>query len=255
MRTSEKDSSHVTHVAGVVTRFSFWLKWKVVISMVQSPLLPRSASELSTLKKAVNQYHSAIFLADEYLTARGISPEVRSTSLVGVVEDPAPGHEPYVGMLSIPYLGARNQPLTVRFRCIAHEGKCEGHPKYRTLPHDRARMFNVKAIHEAEESGCDEISICEGELDALILDQLGHYAVALPGANQWRRHHAKMLAGFERVLVWGDPDEAGDTFVGDVLAGLPMAQKVHLSGGDVNETFLRGGAEAIERARKRLIWA
>lgn len=157
-------------------------------------------------------------------------------------------------MLAIPYLGSRNRPLTVRFRCISHEGKCEGHGKYRTLPGDHARMFNVRAIHEAEEARCDEIHVTEGELDAIVLEQLGHYAVALPGANQWRKHHAKMLAGFERVFVWADPDEAGGQFAGDVLASLYAAQKVPLRDGDVNESFLKGGVEAINELKEKLLW-
>ncbi|MFI5497210.1 hypothetical protein [Actinoplanes sp. NPDC051859] len=59
------------------------------------------------------------------------------------------------------------------------------------------RMFNVAAIHQAD----DEIHLCEGELDGIILDQIGLPAVGLPGVNSWRNHHRRMLAGFNRVHV------------------------------------------------------
>ena len=61
-----------------------------------------------------------------------------------------------------------------------------------------------------------------------------------------------MFAGFQRVFVWADPDEAGRELADKIQADLPRAQMVPLSLGDVNETFLRGGVDAINDALDRL---
>lgn len=227
--------------------------------MAQSTLRPERESHLATIEKAVKAYSSTLWLANDYLRARGISESTADGFRLGLVQEPEPGHEAYEGMLAIPYLIANQVPVTVRFRCIAEHGKglkCKdlGHGKYRTMPHDPARMFNVKAIHEALAENAQEIHIAEGEMDAVILEQLDLFAVALPGANQWRPHHSKMLAGFERIYVWGDPDGAGQGFASEVVQSMRQAQRVPLSRGDVNETYLSGGSEAIYEAMEKLTW-
>ena len=224
--------------------------------MAQTPLLPRTDSELQRLETAVQTYSSAIFLADEYLSARGIGEEVRLGSRLGVCEDPLPGHEAYQGMLCIPYLGADDQPLTVRFRCIEnHSCKERGHGKYRTLPHDHARLYNIRAVLQAMALGDGDLHIAEGECDGIILTQLGLHAIALPGANQWQRHHAKALAGFERIYLWADPDDGGDQMAEAILPTLRQAQRVRLYDGDVNEVYLKYGEKGIYEAMQRLTWA
>ncbi|XVS66056.1 toprim domain-containing protein [Actinosynnema sp. CA-299493] len=110
-----------------------------------------------------------------------------------------------------------------------------------TVSEDIPRMFNVRAVHGAG----DEIHVCEGELDAVILSMLGLHAVAIPGAKLWFGRHRRMLAGFSRVWVWGDPDDAGAEFVAKVTRSLRSAKGVRLRTGDVTETYLAGGREAI----------
>ena len=212
--------------------------------MPAEALQPITDSKLSTLKEAVRRYHSAAFLAEEWFDARGVSEESQRIHLLGLVEDPIPGHEQYEGMICIPYLDSIGRVLKVRFRRLSGDG-----PKYMDLPHDPPRVFNTKAIFEADE----ELFCCEGEMDAIILEQLGYHAIALPGANQWQKHHTKMLAGFERIYACGDPDEAGETFNDNILTSMRKAQAVKLSE-DVNDLFLSGGAEAIEEAIKKVIW-
>src|SRR5690606_2326001 len=96
------------------------------------------------------------------------------------------------------------------------------------------------------------IHVCEGELDALVLTQLGLHAVAIPGASGWNRRHSYMLAGFNEIYVWGDPDEAGDRFSAKVLRSMRAARRVRLdhSVGDVTDTYLAGGREAVLQALK-----
>jgi DNA primase len=110
-----------------------------------------------------------------------------------------------------------------------------------SMTDDPSRVFNVRAIHQAG----DEIHVTEGEFDAIILSKIGLPAVAIPGAKAWKGHHRRMLAGFSRVYVWGDPDDAGAEFVQKVTRSLRSAKGVRLRGGDVTDTYLAGGADAL----------
>ena len=115
------------------------------------------------------------------------------------------------------------------------------------------KVYCVKVPSSAflvRQGGCITVT---GNCDAIILEQLGYHAVALPGATQWQKHHPKMLAGFERIYAWGDPDSAGAEFNERILTSMRQAQAVKLAE-DVNDTYLSGGAEAIEEAIKKVIW-
>lgn len=198
------------------------------------------------LAKAVTMYSTALDSDIDtvmYLDARGIDEETAAIARLGVVTDPAPGHEKFRGMLAIPYLDKDGEPLTVRFRCIQdHDHREYKHGKYMSLPGDPGRMFSIGSIFRAG----NEIHICEGEMDCLVLNKIGRHAVAMPGATTWRPRHRRMLAGFSRVWVWGDPDEAGAEMVAKVTQSLRSAIPLQLEA-DVNDTYLAGGKEALER--------
>lgn len=217
----------------------------------QEPLRPLSESQMEALEEATRSYEAALTPeAAQYLHARGITEKAARTFRLGVVSSPLPGHGKFHNFLSIPYLNHKGQPLTIRFRCMEqHEHRSFGHGKYMSIPEDPSRVFYIRAIHEAD----DEIHVTEGEVDAMTLNMLGLPAVAIPGANGWRSVHRRMLAGFARVWVWGDPDDAGAQFTAKVTRALRQAKGIRLES-DVNDTYLNGGADAllalIERSRK-----
>ncbi|MCH0570918.1 topoisomerase [Streptomyces sp. MUM 136J] len=201
------------------------------------------------LEEATSAYQAALTEdAARYLLGRGIGKAEVATFRLGVVADPFPGHEKYRGMLAIPYLGHDGQTLTIRFRCL-HEhnhrdhghGHGHGHGKYNTIAEDPPRLYGVDSIHAAG----DEIHLTEGEFDRVILRKIGWHAVGSPGAEMWFGRHRRMLAGFSKVWVWGDPDDAGAKFTAKVCRSLRNAKGVRLRGGDVTETYLRGGAQAL----------
>lgn len=204
---------------------------------------PLSDSQLETLEEATAAYQAAVTReAAHYLAGRGIDKAVATGHRLGVVADPMPGHERFRGWLAIPYLDKDGQPLTIRFRCLQqHDHRDLGHGKYMSLPDDIPRMFNIGAIHRAG----DEIHVTEGELDALVLTKIGLPAVAVPGAHLWKPRHRVMLAGFNRVWVWGDPDDAGADFTNKITRSLMRAKGVRLRTGDVTEVYVQGGAEAV----------
>lgn len=204
---------------------------------------PSSESQREALEEAVTSYHAAVTPeAARYLVSRGIDRQVAATSLLGVVADPFPGHERYRGFLSIPYLRFDGQPVGIRFRCLAdHTHREFGHGKYMSISGDPVRTYGVQAIHRAG----DTIHVAEGEFDSLILGKVGMPAIAIPGANSWNGRHRRMLAGFKRVYVWGDPDDAGADFTNRICRALRSARGVRLRKGDVTDTYLAGGADAL----------
>lgn len=206
---------------------------------------PVTASKMADLEAATRAYQAALTPeAARYLLARGLGEEEVLTARVGVVTDPMPGHAKYRGMLAIPYLTAKGEPLSLRFRCIQdHDCRSLSHGKYMSMPDEPVRVYNVGAIHRAE----GELHIAEGEFDALILQKVGLDAVAIPGAQSWRPHHRLMVAGFSKVWVWGDPDEAGADFVNKITRAVRNASGVRLSrrDGDVTDIYKAGGADAV----------
>ena len=214
-------------------------------------LQPSSDSQREVLEEAVTKYRKALDGSAEaagWLKARGIGRKEADTARLGVVIDPAPGHGKYRGMLAIPYLRHDGQPVQVRFRCLVNHGEgvsCRdagGHGKYMTISGDPVRTDTVRAIHEAD----DVIHVTEGEFDALVLQKVGLHAVAIPGAHAWNGRHRRMLAGFRRVYVWGDGDDAGAEFTNKVCRALRSARGVAVpQGTDVTDLYLAGGAEAL----------
>ncbi|MDG4783224.1 toprim domain-containing protein [Micromonospora sp. WMMD961] len=208
---------------------------------------PLSDSQREALEEATSAYQGQL-TADvaRYLLARGIGQEEAVTARLGVVLDPLPGHGRFVGWLSIPYLNKDGRPVQIRFRCLQeHDHRALGHGKYLTVAGESARMYGVDSIHQAG----DEIHVTEGELDRVILrHKLGVHAVAAPGAKNWKGRHRRMLAGFSRIWVWGDPDDAGAEFTQRVTRALRQAKGINLKQGDVTDTYLAGGVEALRTA-------
>lgn len=207
-------------------------------------LRPLSASQREALEEATATYQAAHTAASAaYLLARGIDRETATSFRVGVVgTDPAPGHGRYRGRISIPYLDKDGYPLSMRFRCIEnHTCRDFGHGKYLSMVDEPSRVYNIAAVHNAD----DTIHVCEGEFDAMILTKVGLHAVAIPGVNAWKNHHRRMLAGFSRVWVWADPDDAGADFSQRLTRAMRQAKGVRLRVGDVTEEYLAGGASTL----------
>lgn len=198
--------------------------------------------DLTGNKRAMEAYQEQRSArADEYLESRGLL-SIADTAHLGEVTDPLPGHERFRGHLTIPYLGPGGV-YQIRYRCIRHSGPCDGHGKYNQEAGVPTMMYGVNAIVEAE----DEISVTEGELDALTLMACGMPAVAIPGANNWKPHFQTMLFGFQRIYLWADPDEAGQSLVKVMRKALRATRVVPLEM-DVNDTYRKYGQFGLDMA-------
>lgn len=66
----------------------------------------------------------------------------------------------------------------------------------------------------------DEVWPCEGEPDAISLNEIGLNGVGIPGAESWRPEWATRFRRFERAYVIGDCDDAGRRFARKVAADI-----------------------------------
>lgn len=140
------------------------------------------------------------------------------------------------GMVTIPYFIAGN--------CVSIRGRVypqgESKMKYKTPSGHSARLYGSEALWDES-----EVFITEGELDALVLRQLGFPAVGVPGANVWQPSWDGYLEGLRRVWIVFDPDEAGDAGAKKLIDRIgPKARRLRLSA-DVTE-WVSGGHTARE---------
>lgn len=196
------------------------------------------------LESRTVMYASEVQRAEGFLNGRGLSIEDASLYRLGCVCDDSPESAPYKGRLAIPYLtpsGVRD----IRFRCLEdHRCKEHGHSKYLSRAGAAGLLYNVSALWRDS----DTIAICEGELDAVVMDLFsGIPAVGVPGANMWRPHFRKLFADYDRVLVLGDGDDAGKAFALVIVSKLENAVAVTLPQGmDVNDVLLSEGVLGVE---------
>lgn len=209
-------------------------------SLVPSNSLKAFLGEASeTYYQALRQDSAAI----AYLKSRGISGDSAASFRLGVVASPLLGHEQYTGRLCIPYR-TRAGTVSVRFRCITCQEKCEGHPKYWGTPGDILRLFNPDALHIPT----DYIVICEGEIDTITAVQAGLPAVGFPGVSALREYSPRLFAGYERVLILADNDDKGqgETFAERIAELVKNSRIVKMpTGHDVNSFVCAEGPEAL----------
>lgn len=202
-----------------------------------------SSSQKASLQRAAEQYHQSLDdAALAYLETRGLQDEETLAGyLLGVIREPIPGHEAYVGRLSIPYLTPAGV-VALRFRCIEHV-KCEGHAKYLDLPGQETRLYNVAALRSA----ADTIYVTEGELDAISATVVGYPAVGVSGMGKWKAHWARNLEDFEEIVVLADGDKPGRDFAEGVRSKLDRVRVVHMpQGTDVNEVLVHQGLDTFK---------
>lgn len=180
-----------------------------------------------------------------YFNSRGLAPDVLERYRIGTVNALVAEHKKYNGMACIPYITPLAGVLALKFR-VTHTctTACE-HQKYIT-PYPTL-IYNTPAFDRAEQ--LDLIAITEGEIDAITLDACcGIPAVAIPGVDVWAQHKEfpLLFSGFSRVLMFADPDEAGQRLASRILEDVRGARMVELEF-DVNDTYMTYGCDEIRR--------
>lgn len=123
-----------------------------------------------------------------YLESRGISEDTILSAQLGIETQGR-----HAGWLAIPYLNGQGRWRTTRYRSLPPMDKA-----YMTVRGSGTHLYNLAAAQN------DVVAICEGELDALILQQLGQPAVALPGVTQWQRQWRWLFRNCDLVYVITD---------------------------------------------------
>lgn len=197
----------------------------------------QSQSQKELLAKAVHKYAANISQAGDYLEKRGISHQAARLARLGVVVEPEPGHEAFIGRLAIPYI-TKTGVVDLRFRSLNPAVE----PKYMGMVGATTRLYNVLDIERAG----DWIGICEGELDTLTMSAMvGIPCVGVPGANSWKKHYSRLLADFERVFIFADGDQPGKEFAQSLSRELPVTIVSMDDGEDVNSTYVKHGGDYI----------
>jgi DNA primase len=197
-----------------------------------------SSSQKNFLLQATQRYAAKIELAEEYLLSRQLSVEEARVFHLGVVEDPLPGHEAYIGRLAIPYI-TPSGVVDIRFRAMHNED-----PKYMGLVGAKTTMFNTQACFVADRYIC----VTEGEFDCIMMSvKTMHPTIGIPGANNWKPHYAKILDDFETVIVLADGDAAGLEFGKKISRELGNVNIVSMpEGEDVNSIMIKKGSDWID---------
>jgi DNA primase len=158
---------------------------------------------------------------------------------LGFVKNPEAGHEPYQGKLAIPYL-TPSGVIDIRFRSL----NADSGPKYLSRPGASTHIFNVAALN----TDSDVLFICEGEIDTMIATQVGFAAVGLPGANNWKPFYSRVLADWEKIMLFCDGDNAGKEMAKTITRELDNVFPIFMPENcDVNDVFLAEGAEGLHK--------
>lgn len=100
------------------------------------------------------------------------------------------------------------------------------------------------------------VVICEGEIDAMTLHQVGLPALSVnagAGNHQWIENDWQRLERFSEILVCFDNDEPGDKGATEVIArlGLERCKRMRVGAKDANEWLMAGATpeQFLEAAR------
>lgn len=142
----------------------------------------------------------------------------------------------------IPYLNALGDVRGVRWRLM------DGNIKYMTPKGDGLHLFHVKASRKPN------VWLCEGEFDAMVLDQLGLPTVAVPGVMSFKPEWRYLFAYAEHITIVMDGDEAGQKGAARLASLLgPLDAKVAIAklpfGMDATDLYLKDPKQLLSTVR------
>lgn len=175
----------------------------------------------------------------EYLTARGITPDMADRWKLGYVQSGS-----YRGRIAIPYWTPAGYSAIV-YRCLHLPGdpckELEHHSKYLATPGYRP-MYNVRALS----IGADRVFVTEGELDAILASATGYPCVATGGKENWKPWWAYCFDGPREVVVLRDGDDGGKDFATHLKHQLRNVMVIDFPDGhDVSSYHLEHGPEGL----------
>ena len=173
---------------------------------------------------------------EAYLTKRGFSKETWERRGVGECD----------GNIVFPYF-ENGKPVLMKFR-KPEKYSGEGQKAWREKG-GKAAFWGM--------DDCDPkkpLTICEGEFDALALDESGvENVVSVPSGNEdltCVEHCWDWLQQFRHVIIWPDNDEPGQKMCRELInkLGAWRCWIVKSERKDANEVLFRDGKEAVKKA-------
>lgn len=175
----------------------------------------------------------------KYISDRGLSSETARFFRLGWTGSPLPEDRHVSDRVAIPYL-RQVGPTSVRFRAT----KPDQTPKIQGVAGIPAKqLFNVSALWTTE-----TVFICEGEIDAMTVHQMGLPAVGVAGVSNWDKAWFRVFMN-HRCVVLADNDDNGQ--------GQGLAQEIQQTirdcstlvlphGHDVNSFYNEVGEDALQ---------
>ena len=151
----------------------------------------------------------------------------------------------YKGNIAFPYY-EYGQVVGVKYR---EPKKVDGNgPKYLSIKGSSFGLFNKQNIN-----GADELIICEGEIDCMILYQCGYQAVSVgtgAGAlDKLFQQEKAYLEGFKNLIIASDNDEAGKrmdkAFISQFGVKAKIINKSIMLEKDINAEYYKYGKDKI----------
>lgn len=185
--TSYNPSVHFTEVVDLLGGLDI----KQLPAVTNKPKPPKPAVSISMA--AVQYWHDTMPAARRwYWTQRGLTDATIDRFLLGFDGS----------RYTIPAL-YRGVPFGVKRRQSEIADKFSD--KYVSVAGSRVGIFNADVLWTSR-----DVIICEGEIDAMLLSQVGYNAISSTGgAGTWRAQWATLFAGVPNIVILYDNDEAG----------------------------------------------
>jgi archaellum biogenesis ATPase FlaH/5S rRNA maturation endonuclease (ribonuclease M5) len=151
----------------------------------------------------------------------------------------------YRGMIAFPYF---KYETVVGYK-LRKPIKDPGHPKMSSIPGSKPYLFNYQNV-----INIDELIICEGEFDCMVIHQCGYTNVVSVGAganslNTLLEQCKDFINKFRNIILVSDNDEAGSNmdkiFVDEFKDKVRLIDKTLYTKNDINEEFVLKGKQAV----------
>jgi 5S rRNA maturation endonuclease (ribonuclease M5) len=149
---------------------------------------------------------------DRMANARGLDPHILRSELFWL-DGPNPWGRP-TQAIEIPYADENNRFVRNRYRV-----NVEGDLKFLWGSGEKVIPYGLPFLEWARESG--QITIVEGETDFAKLWENNFPALAVPGTQTWKTEWTEHLKGINDVVLWAEPDTAGQLFAKRVAQDVP----------------------------------
>jgi hypothetical protein len=212
--------------------------WKDMVALSRDSLLeePDAWSYLRTTRgltaETIDKYHLG-WVPPNWMDSMLKKWTIKELMAAGLVIDRDGKHYPlFWNRVLIPYL-YKDRVVTLRAKEIGG-GLLQAKDT-------SIRLFGVDNIADTRDA-----YVCEGEFDAMFLDQAGYPACAVPGALSFQENWVAFFASHVRVILCLDADDAGRKgtakivdFLGDKARPVEWPVPEGQRSTDVTEFFLR----------------